>query len=199
MDQTRLNEIAERIRKCAKCRLHTTRHLAVPGEGRAEKGIMIVGEAPGEKEDLEGRPFVGPAGKLLTQILTKSGIDRLRDVFITNVVKCRPPGNREPLDDEITACLPYLIDQINAVRPRLIIALGAHSARTLLGLTGREVSKVSEVRGRCFKAKLGDLDATICVTYHPAAALYNPKLMAALEEDISRFIGRTGGNLLRYL
>lgn len=198
MDQARLDDIAKRIRECVKCRLHKTRHLPVPGEGKAEKGIMIVGEAPGEREDLEGRPFVGPAGKLLTQILAKRGIDRSRDVFITNVVKCRPPGNREPLEDEIAACLPYLVEQINAVKPKLIIALGAHSAKALLGLIGRRISKVSEVRGRCFEARLGDLDTKICVTYHPAAALYNPRLRTTLEEDISRFVGGSE-DLLKYL
>lgn len=199
MDEGRLADIARRIRECSKCRLHETRRLAVPGEGKAEKGIMIVGEAPGEKEDEEGRPFVGPAGKLLTQILAKRGIDRGRDVFITNVVKCRPPGNREPLDDEIEACLPYLIEQIEAVKPKLIIALGFYSAKTLLGLAGRRIYKISEVRGRCFKVKIGDVETTVCVAYHPAAALYNPKLKSVLEEDISRFIGGPGGDLLRYL
>ncbi|KUO83944.1 MAG: type-4 uracil-DNA glycosylase [Thermoproteus sp.] len=194
----RLLEIAERIRRCARCRLHETRRLAVPGEGRAEKGVMIVGEAPGEKEDEEGRPFVGPAGKLLTAILARHGVDRGRDVFITNVVKCRPPGNREPLEDEIAACTPYLVEQIAAVRPRLIIALGVHSARTLMGLAGRKIAKIADVRGKCFEVRIGAVDTTLCVTYHPAAALYNPKLRGALEEDLARFIGG-GGGLLKYM
>ncbi|MGC9118123.1 MAG: type-4 uracil-DNA glycosylase [Thermoproteus sp.] len=195
----KLLEIAERIRRCTRCRLHETRRLTVPGEGRAEKGIMIVGEAPGEKEDEEGRPFVGPAGKLLTSILSKYGIDRGRDVFITNVVKCRPPGNREPLEDEIAACTPYLVEQIAAIRPRLIVALGVHSARTLMSLAGRRVAKIADVRGRCFKVRIAGVETTLCVTYHPAAALYNPRLRTTLEEDLRRFLGGSEGGLLKYM
>lgn len=195
----RLEEIARQIQICTKCRLHETRRRPVPGEGRAEKGVMIVGEAPGEKEDEEGRPFVGAAGRLLTQTLDKLGVDRMRDVFITNVVKCRPPGNREPLDDEIAACTPYLVEQIRALKPRLIVALGVHSAKTLMGLAGRKVVKMSEVRGRCFEVKIGDVETAICITYHPAAALYNPSLKAVFEGDMAKFLGRSQGGLLRYL
>ncbi|MEL9990918.1 MAG: type-4 uracil-DNA glycosylase [Thermoproteus sp.] len=195
----RLEEIAKQIQMCTKCRLHETRRRPVPGEGRAERGVMIVGEAPGEKEDEEGRPFVGAAGRLLTQALNKLGVDRARDVFITNVVKCRPPGNREPLDDEIAACLPYLVEQIKAIRPRLIIALGFYSAKTLMGLAGRKVVKISEVRGRCFNVKIADVETAVCVTYHPAAALYNPGLRDVLEGDLAKFLGRSQGGLLKYL
>lgn len=197
-----LDDIAEQIRRCDKCRLHIYRRRAVPGEGRAAKGVMVVGEAPGEKEDEEGRPFVGPAGRQLTQTLAKLGIDRENDVFITNVVKCRPPENREPLDDEITACLPYLIAQIKAVKPRLIVALGMYSARTLLSLAGRRVDKLGDIRGRCYRAAVAGVETTICATYHPAATLYNPRLRKAFEGDLAKFLGKGGGRdrgLLKYL
>jgi DNA polymerase len=194
-----LDEIAEQIRACKRCRLHEGRKNAVPGEGLAEKGIMLVGEAPGEKEDEEGRPFVGPAGKQLTKALEKLGINRAKDAFITNVVKCRPPGNREPLDDEVEACLPYLLAQIKAVRPKVIVALGAHSAKALLSAAGRRIEKLSEARGRCYAATIAGVSTTICVTYHPAATLYNPRLRDAFENDLAKFLGRRDEGLLKYL
>lgn len=193
--------IAQEVAACTKCRLHLMRKRAVPGEGSAEKGIMIVGEAPGRREDEEGRPFVGAAGRLLTEILSKNGVERSRDVFITNVVKCRPPNNREPLEDEIKACLPYLVRQIKAIRPRLIIALGLYSARTLLSLANIKTPRLLEdVRGECFRGKIDDVETTICVTYHPAAALYNPRLKRSLEGDLGKFLGGPSDKgLLKYL
>ncbi|MBP1449006.1 MAG: uracil-DNA glycosylase, partial [Thermoproteus sp.] len=130
------------------------------------------------------------------------GIDRGNDAFITNVVKCRPPENREPLDDEITACLPYLIAQIKAVKPGLIVALGMYSARTLLSLAGKRIDKLGDIRGRCYRAAVAGVETTICVTYHPAATLYNPRLRKTFEDDLAKFLGKGGGRdkgLLEYL
>lgn len=157
-------------------------------------GIMIVGEAPGASEDEAGRPFVGAAGQLLTEALARLGVSR-GDVYITNVVKCRPPNNRTPTREEVEACLPYLLRQIALLRPRRIIALGLVGARTLLSLMGKRVQKMGEVRGRCFRGRIAGVEAEVCATYHPAAVLRNPKLRDVFVGDLAAFVG---GGLERY-
>ncbi len=197
MNQLEYEQLVHEILTCTKCPLHKYRKRPVPGEGKIDADIMIIGEAPGEKEDEQGRPFVGPAGNLLTKILSEIGISR-SDVYITNVVKCRPPENRDPTDEEIRSCLPYLIRQIRIIRPKIIICLGRHSAREILKLCGfkeREVSQISKIRGRIFNVKMfNEIDITILPTYHPAAALYNPKLRNYIYEDIKKIVEiyRTG-------
>jgi len=148
---------------------------------------MFVGEAPGRNEDLEGRPFVGSAGKLLDSLLTLIGIERSQ-VYITNVVKCRPPDNREPLDDEVKACNPYLRKQISMIRPKVIVALGRIAGRTLYEMAGLKWSSIRVARGRIERVKVGDVNVSLVVTYHPAAALYNPGLREELEEDFKNII-----------
>jgi len=190
------DELVREILQCTKCKLHRHRRRPVPGEGKLDAEIMLIGEAPGEKEDEQGRPFVGPAGQLLTRFLSEIGVSR-SDVYITNVVKCRPPGNRDPEPDEITACLPYLIRQIEIIRPRLIVCLGRHSAREILKLAGypeSEVSQISKIRGRVFNVKLLDLEIVVVPTYHPAAALYNPRLRDYIREDLRRAFSIMRGN-----
>jgi DNA polymerase len=122
-----LDELSERILSCRKCGLAAGRTLAVPGEGNPRTGLMFVGEGPGHDEDVQGRPFVGRAGQLLTKIISAMSLDR-GEVFITNIVKCRPPGNRVPRRDEVEACAPYLLEQIRAIRPRVIVTLGKSAA-----------------------------------------------------------------------
>jgi len=190
-----LEQLHEEIKRCTRCPLHKTRRNAVPGEGSGRLGIMIVGEAPGSSEDEQGRPFVGAAGSLLNKTLSTLGVER-GDLYITNVVKCRPPGNRTPTREEVAACLPYLLRQIEILRPRRIIALGAVSAGALLGLIGRQVERVGDVRGKCFRGKVAGVDVEICVTYHPAAVLRNPRLRGTFAEDLAAFLG--GGGLERY-
>jgi len=190
-----LVQLHEEIRRCTKCPLHKTRRNAVPGEGSGRLGVMIVGEAPGSSEDEQGRPFVGAAGSLLNKALSTLGVER-GDLYITNVVKCRPPGNRTPMREEVAACLPYLLRQIEILRPRRIIALGAVSAGTLLGLVGRQVERVGDVRGKCFRGRVAGIDVEICATYHPAAVLRNPRLRETFVEDLAAFLGR--GGLERY-
>jgi len=190
-----LEQLHEEIKRCARCPLHKTRRNAVPGEGSGRLGVMIVGEAPGSSEDEQGRPFVGTAGSLLNETLTTLDVER-GDLYITNVVKCRPPGNRTPTREEVAACLPYLLRQIEILRPRRIIALGAVSAGALLGLIGRQVERVGDVRGKCFRGRVAGVDVEICVTYHPAAVLRNPRLREAFAEDLAAFLGR--GGLERY-
>lgn len=189
-----LQELHEQIRNCTKCPLHRHRKNAVPGEGSMKLGVMLVGEAPGAVEDEQGRPFVGSAGQLLTKSLSQLGVRR-EDVFITNVVKCRPPENRTPREDEVEACMPYLLKQIEILKPRRVVALGLVSAGALLRHMGRGVERLSDVRGRCFKGRVAGVELEVCVTYHPAAVLRNPKLRGEFQSDLAVFFG---GGLERY-
>lgn len=176
--------LVEEIRNCKKCPLYRTRKNAVPGEGPLDADVMLVGEAPGRKEDEQGRPFVGMAGKLLDAILEKVGMPR-NTVYITNVVKCRPPGNRDPKPDEIRACLPYLRRQIELVRPKIIVALGRISGKLLFGAAGLRWSGISKERGKLRDARVFGVDVRLIATYHPAAALYNPGLRDSIERDLA--------------
>jgi DNA polymerase len=189
-----LEELNREIVNCTRCPLHKYRTHAVPGEGSMRLGVMLVGEAPGADEDRTGRPFVGAAGRLLTEALARLGVSR-DDVYITNVVKCRPPNNRTPTREEVEACLPYLLRQIELLRPRRIVALGLTSAKTLLSLVGKRVEKIGDVRGRCFRGRVAGVEVEICVTYHPAAVLRNPRLKEEFMGDLATFLG---GGLERF-
>ena len=170
-----LEAIAERIRSTSCCELCAYRANAVPGEGDPHARLMLVGEGPGANEDATGRPFVGQAGKLLDDILEAIEVPR-KTVYITNIVKCRPPQNRKPLPDEIAACLPYLYRQIELIRPKLIVALGGTAAEALLGVRkglGELRSKVHTLNG-----------IPLVVTYHPAALLRNPNWKKPTWDDI---------------
>nr|KJR71737.1 MAG: DNA polymerase [Vulcanisaeta sp. AZ3] len=204
IDVHNYDELLQLMTKCTRCKLHLTRKMVVPGEGPLNASIMIIGEAPGEREDEEGRPFVGAAGQLLTKLLNSVGIRR-EDVYITNIVKCRPPNNRDPEPDEIDACRPYLVTQILIVRPKVIICLGRHSAREVLMMAGypeRLVSNISSIRGRIFNVRIGNIEVRVLPTYHPAAALYNPRLRSVIEEDLRKIkdiSGGSGGGILDYM
>ena len=169
-------DIVDEIRKCKKCSLWKTRKNPVPGEGGFQRRIMFVGEAPGKWEDIKGRPFVGSAGKYLDELLFSIGLSR-GDVYITNIVKCRPPGNRDPKDEEIRACAPYLDYQITSMKPKVICPLGRFSAKYILEKFGFAMKSISEVQGRIFR---GDID--ILPMYHPAAALYHAQWKQELEK-----------------
>jgi len=185
-----LAEVAEEVASCKKCRLWSSRTNPVPGHGNQDADVMFIGEAPGYNEDVEGKPFVGAAGKFLDQLLGLAGLKR-SEVFITNVLKCRPPGNRDPLPDEVEACGPYLDRQILIIRPKLVICLGRHSASYVLSRGGVRVrsrtwgTSISAVRGQVFRARFEGLAFLVMPTYHPAAGLYNPKLKSALMEDFA--------------
>jgi DNA polymerase len=178
-----LEQIAAETESCRKCPLWQYALHAVPGEGSSEARLMIVGEAPGEREDLSGRPFVGRAGTMLSKVLTTAGLSR-SEVFIANIVKHRPPENRDPMPDEVAICTQYLDRQIAAIRPEVILAMGRHSGRYLLGKVPAAFEKITEVRGRIFTAELDGGLVKIVPTFHPAAALYNPSYRTALEEDM---------------
>ena len=168
------DEIARAVNGCEACRLCKGRHNAVPGEGRRDADIMLIGEGPGEQEDLSGRPFVGPAGQLLDRMLAAVGLER-GEVYIANVVKCRPPRNRQPERDEAEACLPYLRAQVALVRPRIIVLLGATAARNAIGPDIR----ITRDRGRWYEKD----GVELLVTYHPSALLRDASLKRAAWED----------------
>ncbi|MEM0042598.1 MAG: type-4 uracil-DNA glycosylase [Thermofilaceae archaeon] len=196
-----LEKVAREIRACTRCPLHATRRNAVPGEGNPNARVMLVGEAPGYNEDVQGRPFVGAAGNLLNELLGLAGLRR-EEVFITNVVKCRPPENRDPRDEEIDACTPYLIMQIEIIKPSILVCLGRHSASTIFKLGGIEFSSIMKVRGSLRRLRIAGIDMLCLPTLHPAAALYNPRLRGALEADFKRLkdlVSREGGGLDRWL
>jgi len=191
------SKIVSDVSRCSKCSLHKYRTKPVPGEGPLNSKLLLIGEAPGQREDEEGRPFVGSAGKLLTELLEVRGIKR-SEVFITNVVRCRPPNNREPTDDEILACSEYTISIIKLVTPKILVTLGNHAGKFIFGLAGIKWVGVSRMRGRWFKVDLlGLKDVYIFPTYHPATALYNPNVKSVLDSDFNTikelYLGITKG------
>ncbi len=181
--QRRLDDIAQKVRDCNACPLHQTRTNAVPGEVNPDARIVFVGEAPGADEDAQGRPFVGRAGKLLTNIIEAMGLQRA-DVFICNILKCRPPENRNPQTTEIAACIDYLHQQLAVIEPDIIIALGAYAARTLLDTT----EAIGRLRGRVHQYYPNPTAAPtrLVATYHPAYLLrnYAPDTRRRVWEDM---------------
>jgi uracil-DNA glycosylase len=171
-----LKDVAGQVAGCEKCNLHFSRKKAVPGEGPVSAEILFIGEGPGFYENEQGRPFVGQAGKFLEDLLGQIGLKR-EEVFITNVVKCRPPQNRDPLPDELAACAPYLERQIEALNPRLIVTLGRFSMAKFL-----PNARISDVHGQAAWVR-GRL---VVPMYHPAAALHQPSLKPQVEKDFMR-------------
>lgn len=176
-----LEALREKILKCELCELCKDTTNAVPGEGSSTAEILFIGEAPGQKEDLLGEPFVGAAGKFLNELLLAIDLKR-EDVFITNIVKHRPPNNRDPREDEVKACFPYLDAQIKAIKPLLIVTLGRHAMhRFMPGL------QISKVHGQAKRVKsIFSEKQIIFPLYHPASALYNPNLRSTLMDDMRK-------------
>ena len=171
-------EIMEQIiQDCRKCRLWETRTKLVFGTGNPDADIMVIGEAPGADEDASGKPFVGRAGQLLTKILAAINLTR-EEVYIANIIKSRPPGNRRPQSDEVEACEPYLFKQMEFIKPKFILALGLTSVNTLL----RSDYRMGDIRGKQLEYR----GATLIATYHPAALLRNPQWKAATWEDVKQ-------------
>ena len=177
-----LEVIAAEVRDCTRCRLHETRTRAVPGEGSQDTEVIFVGEGPGQNEDREGRPFIGRAGGLLERLLDHIGWTR-DDVFITNVVKCRPPGNRDPEPDEIAACAPYLRRQLEVLDPAVVVTLGRHSMATFM--PGVRIT-AAHGTARPVDPATGARDATVYAMYHPAYALRNPSVERESFDDAAR-------------
>jgi DNA polymerase len=171
-----LDEIAAQVRNCTQCELHRSRTNAVPGNGNPQAEIMFIGEAPGWHEDKQGLPFVGAAGQFLNEMLASIGLTR-DEVFVTNIVKCRPPGNRDPLPDEIAACSHYLDAQIAAIQPKVIVTLGRFSmARWFPG------ERISRIHGQA--RRFGSY--VVVPMYHPAAALHQASLRETVEADMAK-------------
>jgi DNA polymerase len=171
-----LPQVASEVSVCTKCILHHSRKKSVPGDGPANAEIIFIGEGPGFYENEQGRPFVGAAGKFLEELLAGIGMRR-EQVFITNVVKCRPPANRDPLPEELAACSDYLERQIQAINPKVIVTLGRYSMARFL-----PNAKISDVHGQAMQVK-GRL---IVPMFHPAAALHQPSLKPSVERDFAR-------------
>lgn len=175
-----LEEIRRELGDCRRCKLHRTRTTIVFGEGNEKTKLMFIGEGPGYDEDVQGRPFVGKAGQLLTKIIQSIHLRR-EEVYITNIVKCRPPQNRNPEPDEIQSCHPFLQKQIQSIQPKMICALGTFAAQTLLSTD----AKITSLRGRIFE--LGGIK--VLPTYHPAYLLRNPERKREVWEDMKQISG----------
>jgi len=169
--------IVESIMTCTSCDLHKTKTHYVPGEGSLNARVMFIGEGPGREEDLQGRPFVGAAGRLLSELLNKIGLRR-EDVYIGNIVKCRPPNNRVPTPQEVEACLPYLFSTIAIIEPEIIVTLGNTPLNALISPN----LKVSSVHGRVYEKD----GYKFFITFHPAAALYHGEYKRLIESDFMK-------------
>lgn len=173
-DQVLIN-IAEKVANCNKCDLYHSREKGVPGEGPTNAEIIFIGEGPGFHENMQGRPFVGAAGDFLVELLDGIGLKR-EDVFITNVVKCRPPGNRDPAPEELKTCSPYLDQQLQVINPKVIVTLGRFSMARFI-----PHAKISEIHGQPVQVK----GMLVVPFYHPAAALHRPSLRSVVEKDFA--------------
>ena len=179
-----LEDIKKEILKCKKCPLYKTRTYPVAGEGNRAAKIIFIGEAPGFHEDKSGRPFCGAAGKILDELLESIGIKR-EEIFITNILKCRPPENRNPNAEEILACTPYLERQIEIIKPEVICALGNYATAFVFEKYGlkNQIQGISKIHGKVFEFKNLFLSIKIIPLYHPAVATYNPYFKKILKED----------------
>lgn len=177
-----MKEVATAVMACRKCPLWKKRKKPVPGEGDINADVMFIGEAPGYWEDIKGKPFVGSAGEILDEMLSKIGLSRNK-VYIANILKCRPPENRDPSASEIEACVPYLDQQIRIIKPKIIVTLGRHSTSYILSQCGLEAAGITKLHGRKYEVELLGFKILLIPMYHPAAVLYNPKYRSALERD----------------
>jgi uracil-DNA glycosylase family 4 len=181
----RMRRLRDRADACTLCGLSGSRTRAVVGSGSLDASVVLVGEAPGRKEDETGLPFVGSAGKLLDRLLAEAGLSR-EDVFITNIVKCRPPGNRRPKKTEVESCEPYLDEQLSIIRPRVVAPMGNSPLAYFQGRYGLPRKVVGDVHGEAFTVKESWGEVTLMPLYHPAAAIYNRRLLRGLEEDMRK-------------
>lgn len=177
-----LEELNKLISKCTRCNLFKCATNAVPGDGNELSEIVFIGEAPGAKEDMQGKPFVGTAGKLLNLMLDENGLKR-GDVYISNIVKHRPPNNRDPKPEEVGACFPYLQRQLFLIKPKLIVFLGRHALNRFF-----PVLKISEVHGKAFVKEISLLEKKqmFLALFHPAAGIYRPALKEVIKEDFAK-------------
>ena len=177
-----INQLTQDVTICKKCELWKTRKNPVVGNGALDSCVMFIGEAPGYHEDMQGVPFVGRAGKVFDELLQSIELKR-EEVYVCNILKCRPPDNRNPFDSEIKACTPYLDRQITTIKPKVIGTLGNFATSYILKKFGLEVEKIGKIHGKTFHIKNLLFDAKIIPVYHPAAATYNPNMKSILMDD----------------
>ncbi len=185
MNKTQLlNELKKEVEKCSRCLLYKMRTKVVFGTGSVDTKLMIISEAPGRWEDIKGEPFVGRAGKILDELLNSAGIKR-EDVYIANILKCRPPQNRNPQKEEIEACTPYLLKQIEIIKPEIICTLGNYATAFMMKKYGLEssIEGISKIHGKIFEIKNLFKTIKIVPLYHPAVATYNINMKKVLKED----------------
>lgn len=190
-----LKELKQICNTCTKCNLSKTRLNVVFGKGNPKARILFIGEAPGAKEDEQGFPFVGQAGKELDKLLHKIKLT-IDDVYITNILKCRPPKNRDPKEEEIKLCTPYLIDQIKIIKPKIIATLGNYSTKFVLSNFNvdemKKIAGIGKLHGKPVKIKINNFDVTVIPIYHPSAMMYKPSLREDFNNDfkiIAKIIG----------
>lgn len=193
--ESEINELRQRVNSCQKCDLYKTRHQPVIGDGSYDASILFIGEAPGFHEDKKGLPFVGRAGKILDELLLSIGLNR-SDVFIANILKCRPPNNRNPKKDEIVACTEYLDRQIEIIQPSILVPLGNFACSYIFEKFGVTYDKISRIHGEIFQKNtlLGSL--FIIPMYHPAVATYNPQKKSTLLKDMQTIQNLTNKRLV---
>jgi DNA polymerase len=182
-----MREVAEAVRVCERCRLHEGRLNTVPGEGDLSSPVVLVGEAPGRKEDESGRPFVGSAGKLLDAALEHVGLTRSQ-VYISNVVKCRPPGNRRPRSDEVATCTRFIDEQLAILAPRVVAPMGNSALRHVFERFGLGRAVIGEVHGKPHLVAFSWGEGVVYPLYHPAAILYNRSLEVELHADLEALV-----------
>lgn len=173
-------QIKREVMNCKKCDLWKTRNNPVIGEGRINSNILFIGEAPGYWEDRKGKPFIGKAGEVLDELLASINLQR-KNIYITNILKCRPPGNRNPLQLEIKACTPYLDGQIAIIQPTVIVTLGNFASSYIFEKFGLKTGRIGKIHGNIFQIK--NLDFKVIPLYHPAMAVYNPQTKKVMEKD----------------
>jgi len=179
-----LKDLHSKILECTKCPLHQTRTMAVPGAGNSKAELMLVGEAPGANEDATGTPFCGKAGKVLDELLAKTGFKR-EYIYITNILKCRPPNNRNPKDDEIKTCTGYLDEQLELINPRIIGCLGNFATHYILKKFGLATTRqgISNIHGKVFIYQSLFKEIKVVPLYHPAVATYNANMITQISKD----------------
>ena len=180
--KTDMKKISIAIKNCKKCELYKSRINPVVGDGSTDADMLFIGEAPGRKEDLQGKPFVGKAGTILDELIKSIGLRR-NEVFIANIIKCRPPNNRNPLINEIKACTEHLDRQINTIKPKIIVTLGNFASKYIFNKFNLKYDKISNIHGNIFHINSKDGVIKIIPSYHPAAATYNPNLKNILIKD----------------
>ena len=185
-----LEVIQEEVKSCIKCGLHATRTNTVFSRGNPTATLCIVGEAPGEEEDLQGAPFVGRSGKLLDEVLTEAGLDVSKDVYVANIIKCRPPGNRKPTEEETNSCMSYLEEQLEVVAPKVIVSLGATATSSLVLVE----NSMTKLRGKFYRRHYIDSTILVMPTWHPSYVLRNGstgKVYDEFKADLIAAINKT--------